>query len=643
MYVPRIRSDQRHLSSVVRQETSTPLHSQLGRGRFSLIVSDKGELSLYFEMWSTLLVKNFFLFVHFLVLLLLVSVAIWDAVHILQEYVTDNRLTVVKILNASETAPYFKNERLKICLADYKPSLFPESWLRENMDSLHNFKVRTTSDADLMQNATLFFKENSDEMPLLQEFIRGRILHAMYYMDNNIINCIHQKVTNLSYDECTYWQTFSPVSFILENQTYLELVEETMWQKLHRHLFSIHEGSFYNQTFEPVLETLIQERLLYYNDKDLCFFLYPSDIVSSGTLQPRLLLGPFWGSNPYKNVTTSFTLTIETLNFKSPNLEIVYNAPDLYEYTNSETGDKQYGFSGRAGKDILLTIRNIGTYDKTLTSSCDQILHSIYLGGTSHSECEIQSTISFLAKSCNCVPFTYRRQLQNNEAYGKRENVPFCTPKIIKECMKFSTPVEYSPCLPACVIVKNQYTLISENTVGGMYCNGLHCTSNTVTLSYDSFFAVNEERFQFTGVQILSQVGGDIGLYTGISMLGIWQCLVFIYEQYKKHKSHQNSVNATEESITAAKRKAVTAFMKRYFIEIASVTLDNREENELHQDSEQPGSKNELAGLKEHVSAIDGRLAMIEKRLEDIFKNVVVTQGAKRESDRISEMVIQEL
>src|SRR5262245_43739778 len=80
---------------------------------------------------SSNLNKRLAFLLHFIVLLGLTSVAVWDAYSITIDYLYDNRNSLVITDSLEDNYPFLQNIILKVCLNYRKLSIFQQLWKRE--------------------------------------------------------------------------------------------------------------------------------------------------------------------------------------------------------------------------------------------------------------------------------------------------------------------------------------------------------------------------------------------------------------------------------------------------------------------------------------------------------------------------------
>lgn len=148
-------------------------------------------------------------------------------------------------------------------------------------------------------------------------------------------------------------------------------------------------------------------------------------------------------------------------------------------------------------------------------------------------DCLHDQKLSTIVKICKCVPFSWRMRshISKNGPDGSSktcsvEDYKRCWNEAIREWEKKRKKVK---CVP-CVTPKNRYQILE----GAAYYEGLIEDKRNVW-EYRNFFVVKceerdyllfEEKPQFTSSQFISQIGGDLGLYIGFSMIGLLQLII---------------------------------------------------------------------------------------------------------------------
>jgi hypothetical protein len=194
--------------------------------------------------------------------------------------------------------------------------------------------------------------------------------------------------------------------------------------------------------------------------------------------------------------------------------------------------------------EISMNIKNVGVFDRstTLQSGCDSEIETI--SKNFPRTCQKNQYLNSIYKLCRCVPFTYLesfRKLHPNSSTTlcTTEDYVGCVGDMIKAAKKFR------PCAPSCVTIKNEYSLMTSydndaENLGVLRRNMTHPELMNDRITYfrtmvilrciETSYAIYEEKYQATFQQLVSQIGGALGLYTGLSILSVWKFLVLLFE-----------------------------------------------------------------------------------------------------------------
>lgn len=195
--------------------------------------------------------------------------------------------------------------------------------------------------------------------------------------------------------------------------------------------------------------------------------------------------------------------------------------------------------------ELTFNIASNGVYDRSVTTKCSDKPPINPLAAFTklkpNFDCLAHVYFKIAAGKCNCIPFSYRRQFYQIQIKSSYQNLRFCTAQIYVQCMEnVQLAMAAQPnCLPPCVYNKNQYSLMTSflqttTTFGTTLAPRLKAL--LTFQCKDMVYSIHEEQFQLSPAQLLSQVGGDIGLYTGVSILGIWQFFIYAYNLYRQRK-----------------------------------------------------------------------------------------------------------
>jgi hypothetical protein len=200
--------------------------------------------------------------------------------------------------------------------------------------------------------------------------------------------------------------------------------------------------------------------------------------------------------------------------------------------------------------NLVTTITNQNMQDKTEVSENCLKDHEISPFGAllidSYSRdatrCQYLPFVLSLPEFCKCVPFHYKASIPKND-------LPFCSYEIYNsDCYnRLKDHISATaPCLDACITSVNSYSH-SSNWDDGFYPTleesdwnkDVHFMAQLRYVASGFSYSVYQEKFKLTAAQLVAQVGGDIGLYTGFSFIALWQFLFFLYHHQQKHREEK--------------------------------------------------------------------------------------------------------
>lgn len=247
--------------------------------------------------------------------------------------------------------------------------------------------------------------------------------------------------------------------------------------------------------------------------------------------------------------------------------------------------------------------------------------------------------------SCGCVPFSFRNFLVTDDesTISYYQGLPYCTSKMYNRCLE-SYRNQPSP-LPLCRHAKNAFSVSITSFKGIVYqcinIRGRDFNKTCSRVSYrfscpESIYAFYEERFKLSLSQFLSQIGGDLGLYTGISLLGLWQFLAFAYTIYRNYrKAQMNSDNTLiGETPVNPVQKVFSALLFHYLEEMVKTTpalSDNQQmamtdvsDSQMvawkHQVDEQSGVLTEtVAAMKEQQHRFQNQQHQFQNQMSEML------------------------
>lgn len=151
---------------------------------------------------------------------------------------------------------------------------------------------------------------------------------------------------------------------------------------------------------------------------------------------------------------------------------------------------------------------------------------------------------STISKICQCTIFSdavSSRHL-DNRSFDQRE---LCTVKKYEKCWdeakrkfeKLQAEAKSAQSCKPCVLYKNSSSIQKPVEVFGLDPPRFTVQFRCNDLKYLYF----EDRVQYSFSQLILQIGGDLGLYNGFSMINILELTLFIYHAYQQWKQFQSN------------------------------------------------------------------------------------------------------
>lgn len=326
------------------------------------------------------------------VVLVLVSVTLWDTANIINDYIYDNRYTLVKVEYVNDTFSFLENTRLKIVF-DYKETIFRELWTNDTV-------VKETPDLLDLEGAGKKFttniaydKEiNVSAMSLNDQITIAMTLQAVQQLDNICILC----AIRASNESCALITKFAYLDGVLENGSFLEAIQTNLWSIVQPNIIRLIPNS--NTVLFPGLTEIILPELLQvvlghwrvYVDIPLSVILKENHPFVQYAIG---VVGDFdW---TYKQSTTVPIFGLFSANYMPPAVLLPQKVATI----------------------ISLTIDNIGIYDKRLTTKCEEEPEMLFLTGPSTDECTPREYLKTIFSTCNCTPLLSTRISTSSQKY----------------------------------------------------------------------------------------------------------------------------------------------------------------------------------------------------------------------------------
>lgn len=459
-----------------------------------------------------------------IVIIALTSLAIWDVEVIIEAYVRDNRLTLVKLTSITDEYPFLEDVTIKFERVG-EDTVFLETigMSDDEIDNLFDLRLsrwyqkpsvrsprhvrdgpRNVSLADRVHLgivSELLMLSDMGEQSIGEMQHKQPNEHLQWALEDLNASEIHQILENFLND---------PAVDDMINQTWQELEQEIIHAWSHRHV------PLYN---------MFARRLIF--NIDLGPFISPLQEINGLDAHAS---GIFY----FDAIPNSSMRRIENL---SSTIDIMF--PSLNHRVINKPGKTSA---------TRVTITNMGVYDRSRTADCTNDY-------TSEKQCRQEEKARAKAKKCGCISFTERRFFAKDDRWSGK---PFCTPKHYEHCLEEYRKVESAIdddmdlCTP-CKAFKNVYlaTTFSATEPFCPHDSTLDCYRAQVEFACgETFFVEYEERAQLGLSQLISQIGGDLGLYIGFSLIGVLELILFLVSVVKRRRAMHGSNEGMMESIS---------------------------------------------------------------------------------------------
>lgn len=525
------------------------------------------------------------LYLHIVVISLLLAVSLWDIYHIVDDFVNDNRLTVVKTEDVNGTFPFLRNLPVTLEIAAFS-AIFPELWSRSTVYDYHALGD------EFLKNGSKTLNYFSLNQSLLEDRVNTVLLFRhLELMDTDAALCILE-VDPKRKANCDAIQSYAHFDPVLQNRTFIESLQETGWNQLKHHLIG---------AYSDISDDMPGVSLSYYSDADATIEIDTFAVLSKQNSSFGFYAGAVGSKQWFEKIR----------NTTSAHIEIELKIQDF------NSGHFKLFLGENKRIRITLNIENIGIYDKTLTTRCNA--EPEIFAEFNEKNCRSKNYLSIIAKKCNCLPFSLRKKAQKSLA--------FCTSTTYAQCIRNLRIID-EECLPNCVTIKNLYSVTSANDEqleymvldvdgyaflkGGLGDVEIRCSSSN--------YAVYEERLKLSPNQFISQIGGDIGLYLGLSALSVWHFIVVVIFGYCSQPKSTNG-NGGISSLR----------------NIGLIGCCRNESKDAPQNHAASTARTEIGtdDLKQRVLTVESEVRQINSKLSNIesavlqLKNVIAKQSSR--------------
>lgn len=529
------------------------------------------------------LTRHIFTIICSAIFVCLMSLAIWDASIIAKDYMYDNRVTVIKKRDLTPILPFLNDTRL--CLV-YPSPIFPAGTI--TMDVFRSLIVSRWRGHKIPWS-----RNTSDEQASVANAIFDLWLPFMLIrkIDKNGYQPLHEFLnkTGMNWTELAEY-----VDKFVRSPDSIRKIEEA-WS-VGRRMF-VHAGNlsgvlidFANMIGVCFEIPLAQELTESHESQN-----YYLDMVYIG---PNGTNGNFMAPNGSTNGTSLQPYDI-TAGTPPAAKSLLIRLPGGVQLVDMEGADP-------AGtRKITISISNIGVFDSRRFPPCSENFETEDL-------CTLNEKMQTLYNFCNCIPFHrfVRKAILENRTAAKE----FCTVRRYEQCWnkgmhlgsKKEKEIEASGRCKPCSFAKNSYTVTKQPSVKDGWYYVTDGWLPRIELKFecpDRTYLLFEDKRQYSSSQLFSQIGGDLGLYLGISMLSLMELAVFFYRLYEKKKRNQKGTK------TMLSLRGSLRILAHYFFQNEEVVEYSRNELQM---TEKQSTEEFKRDVLENIGALKARLRHLE-------------------------------
>lgn len=245
--------------------------------------------------------------------------------------------------------------------------------------------------------------------------------------------------------------------------------------------------------------------------------------------------------------------------------------------------------------------------------------------------CMAKELLSVAIRDCHCVPFTFR-MLQEDD----NTSLPYCNSTHYESCAQKVRRDHFEQIEQTCN-KKCSYTFYAWDSRPSVKYNEFNATTPQYFISFGpskSPFVEFGFEPKFTSEQFISQVGGVVNLYLGISGLTLFAFVILCFDQSRHWKKYR------KETIRAKReRKRESLFdiwqLFRFIGIFHTLGQDARDTGPVDEEFQNETTA-ELSGLKTKVDHIDKTLSELSTRMrkiESMLEKLSLSQQSVSEAE----------
>lgn len=473
---------------------------------------------------------------HALMLTVLLSISIYSTYSVIYSFLTENKKTVTTIKSNDNILPFVRYLTVHFLLSS--DSVFRDYWYTDSPTKEKNadgLSLDDMSNIALMNGIIYGFDYNLIHllMPELMTTVDSTPSRLRAALKNVTANLPARGVL-LGMPDMTFQpKLIKDLDEFVQNPRAGILVDKTLSYAVGNDFVRLYSAAFPNITYiQPVFffDGLSRQSLQ---------FTIPLDFLANTRVTDLV-----FGIMPVRhNKTVKLVQVISTFAatpFAATFPEIIVSGLKLVDRIALLSAEYQNG----------ATYASSAVRTKSECQVCDGL---ITVG-----QCRFKCVIDFVIAQCQCVPFTFRRLFHSD---SKGNKLPYCTIKQAAACMLKLLDTE-PPCAPQstvpcelckCNVLGQLYTFDSKRSV---FKSGLLRGIDAAVFNsaeeeeYRIYYTIRcqqrsyvllEQQYQNTWLEMLGQVGGNLGLFLSFTLYGVWEAVVRGLAVYKRRKEKQKA------------------------------------------------------------------------------------------------------
>lgn len=491
------------------------------------------------------------------------TISLWDVKEIISDYVFNNRLTVVRKINGSAGEFPFVDD-LRVCLlyGENFPFFFPN--VTVTTSTLLSFLLDAWNGTDELQ--TLHQNLSQASQQYVRDYLVWFSAVSIDAMDRGLNTTRFQKK----------YETI--VNAILTHPAWLRKFKSA-WTNITPAFIKLYKLSIVPSEITQAaaisnLDNIIPDFTnVDETSNNLCVLLPLANQSTAEEANYLLDLGPALSSAEKDQLKIS-------------------QATALWVSVNSLTNaDSKRIYTGsiQPALSLEISISNTGCFDITHFPPCTKSFSNA-------KDCLSRLHQETVEEMCSCrqISAVIKQHFRKNTTEENYFDVPYCTPDIYSQCWARANPesqrrqadaLSRGACTP-CLSAKNDYRVSTTSVTPRNNSQTIR-----IIVRKDQVYILYEDRPQFTLAQLISQIGGELGLYIGFSMLSLLQFALFLYHMHQQRRD--SSIPETPRS------SANVSGWFQYFVRYSIGQLHDMDKKKLREQHDMIEKlKKELADFK---------------------------------------------